>query len=105
MSVKPISVRIESNNNANKIKVNEPKKFNVVMYNDDFTTMEFVVSVLVDIFHKSEFEAERIMMAVHRSGKAIVGTYSYDIAVSKVTKATNRAKREGFPFRVTVEEA
>ena len=83
----------------------EPKNYKVVMYNDDFTTMEFVVSVLVDIFHKSEFEAERIMMAVHRSGKAIVGTYSYDIAVSKVTKATNRAKREGFPFRVTVEEA
>lgn len=86
-------------------KLKEPKKFNVVMYNDDFTTMEFVVSVLMDIFRKDEFEAERIMMTVHKSGNAVVGTYAYDIAVTRVAKATARAKKEGFPFKITVEEA
>lgn len=86
-------------------KLKEPRRYNVVMYNDDFTTMEFVVEVLVDIFNKDEAEAELIMMSVHKSGKAIVGVYSYDIAVTKVSKATKRAKQQGFPFQITVEEA
>ena len=87
------------------IKLREPKKYNVIMHNDDFTTMEFVVEILVEIFYKSETEAESLMMTVHKGGKAVIGCYSYDIAVSKVNAARTRAKAAGFPFKITVEEA
>ncbi|MBE6005324.1 MAG: ATP-dependent Clp protease adaptor ClpS [Lachnospiraceae bacterium] len=87
------------------IKLQEPKKYNVIMHNDDFTTMEFVVEVLVDIFHKSEAEAEALMMTVHKGGKAVIGCYPFDIVVSKVNAARMRAKAAGFPFKITVEEA
>lgn len=83
----------------------EPRRYNVIMINDDFTTMEFVVSVLVDIFHKDQVSAEAIMLHVHKNGKAVVGKYPYDIAASRVSAALARAKEEGFPFRMTVEEA
>lgn len=88
----------------NKVKIREPKDYEVVMYNDDFTTMEFVVYVLVNIFSKSEEDAEIIMMKVHESGKAVVGTYSYDIAMTKADLATRLARKEGFPFKIKVEE-
>ena len=88
-----------------KEKVKEPKRYNVIMFNDDFTTMDFVVSVLVDIFHKDPVSAEAIMLGVHKNGQAVVGRYPYDIAVTRVNKALARAKKEGFPFRMTVEEA
>lgn len=85
--------------------VKEPNHYSVVMHNDDFTTMEFVVDILIDIFKKSEAEAEVLMMKVHHEGKAVVGKYPYDIAQTKVSKAQRRAQAEGFPFRMTVEEA
>lgn len=88
-----------------KARIKEPKQFNVIMHNDDFTTMEFVVNVLIDIFHKDGVTAEAIMLGVHNNGKAIVGKYPYDIAVTRVTKALNRAKEQNFPFRMTIEEA
>ena len=89
----------------NKSLLKEPRQYNVIMINDDFTTMEFVVSVLVDIFHKDQVSAEAIMMHVHKNGKAVVGKYPYDIALTRVTAALTRAKEEGYPFRMTVEEA
>nr|WP_297704943.1 ATP-dependent Clp protease adaptor ClpS [uncultured Butyrivibrio sp.] len=88
-----------------KSKVKEPKQYNVIMINDDFTTMDFVVAVLVDIFHKDPVSAEAIMLGVHKNGQAVVGKYPYDIAVTRVNNALERAKKEGFPFRMTVEEA
>ena len=88
-----------------RINIREPKRYRVIMHNDDFTSMEFVVEILMDIFHKNAMEAERLMLMVHESGKAAVGSYPYDIAVTKVQAATARAKEEGFPFRLTVEEA
>ena len=88
-----------------RINIREPKHYKVIMHNDDFTTMDFVVEILVDIFHKDILEAEKLMMMVHEKGKAAVGSYPYDIAVSKVQAAASRAKEEGFPFRMTVEEA
>lgn len=88
-----------------KSRIKEPKQYNVLMHNDDFTTMEFVVAVLIDIFHKDEVTAQAIMLGVHRQGKAVVGKYPYDIAVTKVNAALTRAKAEGFPFRMTIEEA
>ena len=81
----------------------EPRRYKVTIYNDDFTTMEFVVKVLMQVFLKSQNEAERLMMLVHRTQKAVVGIYSYDIAVSKVQKATRMARDEGFPLRLTYE--
>jgi ATP-dependent Clp protease adaptor protein ClpS len=81
----------------------EPRRYKVTIYNDDFTTMEFVVLVLTTIFHKTEAEAEALMLQVHRTGKSIVGIYSYDIALSKVNKATRMARSEGFPLRLTCE--
>ena len=88
---------------STRIRIREPKQYKVIMHNDDFTTMEFVVAILRDIFHKDETEAERLMLLVHEVGKAVVGSYPYDIAVSKVQTAAARAKAEGFPFRMTLE--
>ena len=88
-----------------RINLREPKHYRVIMHNDDFTSMEFVVEILIDIFHKDEAEAERLMLMVHEGGRAAVGSYPYDIAVTKVQAATVRAKEEGYPFRMTVEEA
>lgn len=95
----------ESVKERSSSKIKEPRQFNVVMHNDDFTTMEFVVEVLIDIFHKDEVTAQAIMLNVHKTGKAVVGKYPYDIATTKVNAALSRAKSEGYPFRMTVEEA
>lgn len=81
----------------------EPRRYKVTIYNDDFTTMEFVVQILTQVFLKSQSEAETLMLQVHHSDKAVVGIYSYDIAVSKVQKATRMAREEGFPLRLTYE--
>ena len=86
------------------IKTREPKKYKVIMYNDDFTTMEFVVAILNIIFNKSFEEANKIMMEVRKRGKGIAGVYTYDIAVTKTNKAISMAREEGFPFKLTVEE-
>ena len=85
------------------IKLKEPGKYKVIMYNDDFTPMDFVVYVLTDIFFLSEEKANELMLQVHHSEKAVVGVYTYDVAVSKAKKATDIAREEGFPLRLTVE--
>ena len=84
-------------------RIKEPRQYNVIMLNDDFTTMEFVVKILKVVFFKSETEAQTLMLQVHHSDKAVVGIYSYDIAVSKVNKATQMARNEGYPLRLTYE--
>lgn len=81
----------------------KPDQYMVIMHNDDFTTMDFVVKVLKTVFRKSEADAETLMMTVHKSGSAIVGIYTYDIALSKVNIATAMARQEGFPFKMTIE--
>ena len=86
-----------------RINLKEPRRYKVTIYNDDFTTMEFVVKILKVVFFKSEAEAETLMLQVHHSDKAVVGIYSYDIAVSKVNKATQMAREAGFPLRLTYE--
>lgn len=78
----------------------EPRRYKVIIYNDDFTTMEFVVLVLTSVFFKSTEEAEALMLAVHKSGSAVVGIYSYDMAISKMRKATMMAREENFPLRL-----
>ena len=81
----------------------EPRRYKVIIYNDDFTTMEFVVMILKQVFLKSDEEAEALMLQVHHSDKAVVGIYSYDIAVSKTRKSINMAREQGYPLRLTVE--
>lgn len=83
--------------------VKEPDKYDVYMINDDFTTMDFVVEVLRTVFFRSAAEAERIMLNIHHNGKALVGTYSYDMARSKVMTAEGMARDAGFPLRLKLE--
>lgn len=85
------------------IRIIHPNMYKVVMHNDDFTTMEFVVRILVEVFRKTHPEAGKLMMSVHKNGSAVVGLYSYDIALTKVKKATAMARSEEFPFKMTVE--
>lgn len=80
----------------------EPRRYKVVLYNDDFTTMEFVVMLLMKVFNKNETEAETLMLQVHHSGQAVVGVYSLDIAATKVQKATQMADEAGFPLRIVL---
>ena len=86
-----------------RINLKEPRRYKVIIYNDDFTTMEFVVIILIRVFFKSEEEAKALMLKVHHSGKAVVGIYTYDIALSKTQKATTMAREHGFPLRLSVE--
>ena len=83
-----------------RTNLREPRRDKAIIYNDDFTTMEFVVLVLTSVFFKSAEEAEALMLAVHKSGSAVVGIYSYDVAISKVRKATMMAREENFPLRL-----
>lgn len=86
-----------------RIDIREPKHYQVIMHNDDFTPMDFVVEILRSIFHKDEIEAVHLMMKVHESGSAAVGAYPRDIAATKVRSATAKAREEGYPFRMTIE--
>ena len=82
-----------------------PKSYNVVMFNDDFTPMDFVIAILLKVFKKSETEALSLTMEVHNKGQGIAGTYSRDIAETKVTEAMDYAKAHEHPFRLEVQRA
>ncbi|MDR1839814.1 MAG: ATP-dependent Clp protease adaptor ClpS [Treponema sp.] len=86
-------------------KIKEPEKFKVILLNDHYTTMEFVVEILMVIFHKSILDANRIMLDVHRKGKGVVGVYTWDIAVTKAEQVHSAAKANEFPLRCIVESA
>ena len=88
-----------------KEKTKRPEMFKVVLLNDDYTTMEFVVHVLETVFNKPSPEAFRIMMQVHIKGKGVCGMYTYEIAETKVSTVHEMARDNGFPLRATVEEA
>lgn len=100
------SVSRESQNSgiAEGFDLEEPPECRVVIYNDDYTPKDFVVDILVQIFHKPEAEAVYIMESVHNSGKGIVGVYTYDIAMTRANMATARARKNSFPLRVEVEK-
>ena len=80
-----------------------PDMYKVIMHNDDFTTMEFVVMMLKTVFFKDEATAEKLMLTVHKEGQAQIGLYTYDVAVSKCQKAMRLARDNGFPFKLTWE--
>jgi len=81
-----------------------PKKYKVYLLNDDYTSMEFVVDILMSIFHKSYEEAEAIMLEVHKNERGLCGVYTHEIAETKVMQVTRRAKDNGFPLKATMEE-
>jgi len=79
--------------------------FRVVLHNDDYTTMEFVVEVLMTVFRKNLVESTRIMLDVHRKGTGQVGVYTYDVAATKVSQVHSLAREREFPLRCTMEKA
>ena len=81
-----------------------PKLYGVKIYNDDYTSMDFVVKLLMQVFRKNEADATRLMLDVHEKGESIVGVYSYDIAATKTMQAQRMADAAGFPLKITLEE-
>jgi ATP-dependent Clp protease adaptor protein ClpS len=79
------------------------RRFKVLLHNDDYTTMEFVIVVLMKFFHKTETEASQIMLSVHHKGHGVAGLYSRDVAETKVEQVTSYAKEHGMPLLVTAE--
>jgi ATP-dependent Clp protease adaptor protein ClpS len=86
-------------------KKQNPKQFQVILLNDDYTTMDFVIHVLESIFQKSPAEAHRIMLQVHVNGRGIAGVYPWEIAETKVDTLHEQATAAGFPLRAAIEEA
>ncbi|GMO54254.1 MAG: hypothetical protein Ta2G_13140 [Termitinemataceae bacterium] len=87
-----------------KRKLKEPNDYKVVLYNDNFTTMDFVVDVLVDIFNKSTEKAEAIMLDIHKNGRGIAGIYTKDIALTKAKEVILMARQNEFPLKCTIEK-
>lgn len=90
-------------NEKQRISIKEPNRYKVLIHNDDFTTMDFVVMILKSVFFLTDEKALTLMLRVHHSEKAVVGVYTYDVAVSKARKATEMARENNFPLRLTVE--
>ncbi len=86
-------------------KLGQPKRFAVLIHNDDYTTMDFVVEVLMRFFGKSQDEAVQITMKVHHEGKGLAGIYTHQIAETKAAQVGEHARSHGFPLRATIEEA
>jgi len=82
----------------------EPPRYRVLLHNDHYTTMEFVIEILTGIFHHDHARAEQIMLMVHRQGVGCCGEYDREIAESKVAEVTSRAAEAGFPLRCTMEK-
>lgn len=84
-------------------RTEEPRMYRVILHNDDYTTRDFVVDILVHIFHKSLDHAVQLMWQVHRKGSGVAGVYPRDIAETKVVSVTNLAREHGFPLLTTME--
>ncbi len=84
-------------------KVKKPPLYKVLLHNDDYTTMEFVVEILMHVFNKSPGSATRIMLDVHKKGIGVCGVYSYEIAETKVDRVHYLAREHGFPLRCSME--
>jgi len=87
-----------------KIKVTEPKRWKVILLNDDTTPIDFVISLLIEVFKHSNDTARDITVQVHEQGAGIAGTYSFEIAEAKAVEATNLARSNGYPLQIKLEE-
>lgn len=104
-----LNMSIKTQNQSNfkvdiEDEIKEPPMYKVILLNDDFTTKEFVVEILIKIFNKSSSVANELMETIHKTGSAIVGIYSYDIAKSLAQLTIKTARENGFPLRCEVEE-
>lgn len=89
---------------SDEIMVKYPKKYKVYLLNDDYTSMDFVIDILISIFHKSYEDAEKIMLEIHKKDRGLCGVYTHEIAETKVMQVTRKAKDSGFPLKATMEE-
>lgn len=87
-----------------ELELEEPKKYKVLLLNDDFSTMEFVIQILNVVFRKSSQEAEAIMLDVHNNGRAVCGIYTKEIALTKVAQVKTMARKAKFPLKAIAEE-
>lgn len=87
-----------------KQKIQEPKRWKVVLLNDDTTPMDFVVGILTEIFKHSQETAKEITLEIHNNGSGIAGIYNFEIAEAKAVEATQLARSNGFPLQVKMEE-
>ena len=87
------------------IGTRKPRPFNVILHNDNYTSMEFVVEILEIVFHHTKAAATKLMQEVHNNGQAVAGTYTYEIAETKATEAMSMARRDGHPLRCSIEPA
>jgi ATP-dependent Clp protease adaptor protein ClpS len=101
----PTGITQEDAGVQQKPRLQEPKLYRVILHNDHYTTMDFVVKVIVTVFHKPGAEATRIMLDVHKKGKGIVGVFTFDIAATKVSQVHEMARQSEFPLRASCEEA
>lgn len=86
------------------VNFKEPVFYLIILYNDDYTTMDFVIEILEQVFNKTPSEATQIMLKVHRQGKGICGRYPAEIAETKVMLVNKRAKESGFPLKCSMEK-
>ena len=86
-------------------KTKKPSMYRVILMNDDYTPMEFVVTILMSIFNKTQEEATQIMLNVHQNGVGVCGVYTFEIAETKVTQVMDAAKRRQHPLQCTLEKA
>lgn len=84
-------------------KIDKPRLWKILLHNDNYTTMEFVVTVLIGVFHKNQVEAIRIMLDVHQKGIGVVGTYTHEVAESKVARVQKMAQEAEYPLMCTME--
>ena len=94
----------QASSNTSKQKLKTPKRFDVILLNDDYSTMEFVVEVLRRFFHKEFKAAETIMLKIHIDGEAVCGTYSYDVAQTKVTQVIGFSRQNEQPLMCVLRE-
>ena len=87
------------------VKIQEPSMYRVLLHNDDYTPMDFVVDILESVFNMKQSQATQIMMDVHQKGIGVCGVYTYEIAETKVAVVAESARKEEYPLKCTMEQA
>lgn len=105
MSDRPLADREDGVLTESEKRLKAPPLYKVLLHNDDYTTMEFVVQVLQSVFHRSAADATQIMLHIHRTGIGVAGVYTHEIAETKVTLVEQLAREREFPLMCTMEEA